>query len=290
MGKNGDTTISALQGATGIVSPNLVSFAPSGYDTSNGVYVSDFLIRKIGRDEGLNGFKTDLERIGSGALAQGVDGHNTFKVGLDVEPVLSTFNPTPSELWVEQIGVSGSALDVISPQADATLLEKSKVSTTRMTLEFEVAGVNSVRVEVTLNTDLNSDATNAGVPLVYDSANDSDTDVWSDAPRTWQMEWSTSGSDMAFTAYPYDPNNQIDDFWRWDADPNESLGSPNGTTDGNNNDQMVIAQFDYTQYYSDGETFTMQVIYEDQSGNAQDTIAFDVDAGSDGVQLFNGLS
>ena len=287
MGRNGTPRISALKSQTGILSNNLTDHAPSGHDLSTGTFMSDFLISAIGRDAGVNGWQTDLERVGQGTLAQGISGHDTFEVLLEAQ---GPAGGAGNEFWTEQCAVGGSALDIVSPTGDATLLSKTKTGQLEVTLEYEVTGVNDVRTEITLTGLLNNDATNHGVSLVYDSANDPNTDVWSTAPRTWQVEWSTSGTDMAFTAYPYDPQNQVNDFWVWDADPNSQLGSPNGTTQGNNSSQQVIAQFDYTNFYSSGDTFTMEIVYEDQNSNVQDTVSFDVSAGSTGSQLFNGLS
>jgi len=281
MGINGDTTISALQDATGILSSSLPDFAPSSHDPANGVYVSDFLINQIGRRDTVNGYQTDLDKVTNEDLQKG----DTFEVFLSVEKPNLSSNVNAAQFWVEQIldggnnfvddGSSNVAFQGYTVDTDATGYQTLK-------LAFEVTGLSSVQVRRKLTGTLNNDAANHGATLVYNSLNDSDTDVRGTQPAIDRLEWDSGGNtgsdEMRFDAYLYDPADKINDFIEWDV----AVTGVDKSENVDHSSLEKIASF-YWQYPSgsEGNPENITVRLRDGSGGTieqEDTVTFTVDS------------
>lgn len=296
MGTNGTVTVSNLKAATGIADDRISAHHPNG--AGNTTAMGDFLIDAIGRYDSSNGvFVTDLNRVGSGVLAQGTQ-NDTFEVDIDYQ-----FPAGASGVhWREQIGfrkVTGTSASggLSTIGSDFNELSRSAVSGgssqpgNTVRVKCEVAGFSNIVFNAELKGGLNNDATNHATLLIYDASNDPNTTVWDDSARIYRIEGneSSGGDSLSLTFSLYDPDNNVSTpVADWEINPSTNIPDISGTasfSSGTANDTADVSQLSSTN-----NPHTVEVVLRDGAGGtALDTHQVDYNKGNSFVYSLEDL-
>jgi len=255
MGVDGDVTITNLKSATGIADDRLSAHHPNG--TGNQTALGDFLIDQIGRRDTVNGYQTDLERIGVGPLEQG----DVFEVRVDVERAAGA-GVGGGQHFVEQVLKGGNNFSFDDGNDGVQFNSIREISGTpsaydSVAIEYKVTGFSSVSVRTKLTGSLNNDATNHNTTLEYLSANDSNTTVRDASPAMDCLTWNTgfgTTNEIRLAVDLYDPKDQITDYINWDLEAENAPPLKNENVDGQD-----IAEFVWNHGGTLGNSLTVRV-------------------------------
>lgn len=279
MGKAGDITLSNLKSATGIADDRLSAHNPSG--PGNTTSLGDFLIDNIGRFDSSNlVWVTDLERVNPGSpkiLAKGISGHDQFEVEIQFSFAADGL------LWAPAIGRDGNNLTATGSdfiELSRTVTSNSATNTRgALKVTCEVDAFNSIFFQATLSGALNNDATNHNTSLIYDSTNDSQTEVLSDSPRVTEItltQFDSVNDEIDLLVDVYDPNNQLSTpFIDFDINPNNQLARV--TAGGSFSlPTFQATNLDLSTISSNNDPHTVRTILRDGSGGTiEDQHSFD---------------